>query len=48
MRAYASAKEIYDTTPMDKRPKNKMMDLVSDITMEIAKERIRKAQESSD
>jgi hypothetical protein len=47
LRAYAKAKEIYDTTPMEKRPKSKMMNLVSEIEMGIAKERIKKAQEES-
>jgi hypothetical protein len=45
-RAYSRAKEIYDSTPMDKRPKNSMMDKVSEITMGLAKERIEKIKES--
>jgi hypothetical protein len=44
LRAYSKAKEIYDTTPMDKRPKSKLIDKVSEITMELAKERIAQAQ----
>ena len=39
-RAYARAKETYDSTPMDKRPKNSVIDKVSEITMGIARERI--------
>ena len=40
LRDYAKAKHIYDTTPMDKRPKTVMMEKVSEITMGLAKRRI--------
>lgn len=40
LRAYAHAKEIYDTTPMDQRPKNSVMDVVGSIKIELVKERI--------
>lgn len=45
LRAYARAKETYDTTEMDKRPKNKMMDLVSEFVMGKAKKRIQEARD---
>lgn len=47
LRAYAQAKDIYDSTEMTKRPKTKMMDKVSEITMSLAAERIRKANEEA-
>lgn len=40
LRAYAKAKETYDSTPMEKRPRNPLMEKVSEITMLIARERI--------
>lgn len=40
LRNYAKAKEIYDTTPMEKRPKSATIDLVGEIKAGIAKERI--------
>ena len=40
LRSYAKAKEVYDSTPMDKRPKSKAIDRVSEITMGIAREKI--------
>jgi len=46
-RAYARAKEVYDSTPMDKRPKNLMMEKVSEITMGLAKERIERMTKDS-
>lgn len=44
LRAYAQAKDTYDSTPMDKRPRTLLMSLVSEITMSIAKEEIAKRQ----
>lgn len=44
LRAYAKAKQIYDTTEMEKRPKGHLMDIVSEITMGLAKKRIEQAQ----
>jgi len=40
LRAYAKAKDIYDSTTLDKRPKNKVIDLVSEITVRLAKKEI--------
>lgn len=40
LRAYARAKETYDSSPPDKRPRTTAMDLVSEITMGIAKKEI--------
>jgi len=40
LRSYARAKETYDSTPLEKRPKNYMIDLVSEITMGLAKKEI--------
>lgn len=48
LRAYARAKDVYDTTPMEKRPKNATIEKVSEITMEIAKERIAAYQKKID
>lgn len=39
-RAYSRAKEVYDSTPMEKRPNNALIRKVSDVTMDLAKERI--------
>jgi len=47
-RAYARAKEVYDSTSMDKRPKNPVMDKVSEITMGLAKERIERMTKEPD
>lgn len=44
-RAYAKAKEIYDSTPLENRPKTAMMERVSEITMGLAKKRIQAALE---
>jgi hypothetical protein len=43
-RSYANAKDIYDKTPMDKRPKTRSIELVSEITMGLAKRQIQEAQ----
>jgi hypothetical protein len=40
LRAYAEAKRIYDSTPMDKRPKTKILDMVSEIKASFVRERI--------
>jgi hypothetical protein len=40
LRAYARAKETYESTPMDKRPKNKMIDMVGSIKVAIQKKKI--------
>jgi len=46
-RAYARAKEIYDRTPMEKRPKNALMSMVSDIEFGLAKEKIEKFKQEN-
>lgn len=49
LRAYARAKSEYDSTPMNKRPKTKLMGLVSEITMGIARDEIqRRLAEAND
>ena len=40
LRSYARAKEVYDTTDLNNRPKSKSIDRVSEITMGIAREKI--------
>ena len=40
IRSYLKAKQIYDSTSMNERPKTPAMDKVSEITMGLARERI--------
>jgi hypothetical protein len=40
MRSYVKAKEVFDTVPLDKRPKSRMLDLVASVKAAIAKEKI--------
>lgn len=42
-RIYARAKQEYDSTPMEKRPKNAIMDLVSEFVMGEKKQQILEA-----
>jgi len=47
VRIYSQAKHIYDTTPMDKRPKTTAINKVSEITMGLARERIEKFKKNN-
>lgn len=42
LRVYARAKEIFDTTPVEKRKNTPLMDMVGSVTVELAKERIQR------
>jgi hypothetical protein len=44
LRAYADAKEHYDSTPVEKRKQAPMVEMVSEFTIELVKERIARAR----
>lgn len=48
LRTYAKGKEYHDSTPADKRKNTPLLDRISSITVELAKERIAKKLKEAD
>jgi len=48
LRTYARAKDVYDSTPMEKRPKSRLMDKVAEIKFGFARERMERLKRQAE